>query len=183
MSTNQPGHPFDSTDGPVQDELVGARWWKFDFHVHTPASDDYGKGPDQAVLRERSPQRWLLDFMRAGIDCVAVTDHNTGAWIDVLKRANAELQKERPEDYRPLHLFPGVEINVHGGIHMLAILDPGKGRSDIDQLLGAAGLPEECTVASVTRKSPVEVAQVIVDRGRAGDSRPHRLRAGNPRSA
>ena len=165
MSTNQPGHPFDSTDGPVQDELVGARWWKFDFHVHTPASDDYGKGPDQAVLRERSPQRWLLDFMRAGIDCVAVTDHNTGAWIDVLKRANAELRKERPEDYRPLHLFPGVEINVHGGIHMLAILDPGKGRSDIDQLLGAAGLPEECTVASVTRKSPVEVAQVIVDRG------------------
>ena len=82
-----------------------------------------------------------------------------------MQRANAELQKERPEDYRPLHLFPGVEINVHGGIHMLAVLDPAKGTSDIDQLLGAAGLPEECTVASVTRKSPVEVAQVIDDRG------------------
>ena len=48
---------------------------------------------------------------------------------------------------------------------MLAVLDPAKGTSDIDQLLGAAGLPEECTVASVTRKSPVEVAQVIDDRG------------------
>ena len=23
----------------------GARWWKFDFHTHTPASMDYGKGP------------------------------------------------------------------------------------------------------------------------------------------
>jgi len=22
----------------------GARWWKFDFHTHTPASKDYGKG-------------------------------------------------------------------------------------------------------------------------------------------
>ena len=165
MSSNQPGHPVDSTGGPAQDELAGARWWKFDFHVHTPASDDYGKGPDQAALRERTPRDWLLDFMRAGIDCVAVTDHNTGAWIDILKRANAELRKERPEDYCPLHLFPGVEINVHGGVHMLAVLDPAKGRSDIDQLLGAAGLPEECTVASVTRKSPVEVAQVIHDRG------------------
>lgn len=22
---------------------IGSRWWKFDFHNHTPASDDYGK--------------------------------------------------------------------------------------------------------------------------------------------
>jgi Predicted metal-dependent phosphoesterases (PHP family) len=58
----------------------GARWWKFDFHTHTPASKDYGKGPDQAQLGLRTPREWLLDFMRAGIDCVAVTDHNSGAW-------------------------------------------------------------------------------------------------------
>jgi len=25
---------------------IGSRLWKFDFHNHTPASDDYGKGPD-----------------------------------------------------------------------------------------------------------------------------------------
>lgn len=25
----------------------GSRRWKFDFHAHTPASDDYAKGPDQ----------------------------------------------------------------------------------------------------------------------------------------
>ena len=29
----------------------GSKWWKFDFHTHTPASDDYGKGPEQAHLR------------------------------------------------------------------------------------------------------------------------------------
>jgi hypothetical protein len=22
---------------------IGSRWWKFDFHNHTPASDDLGK--------------------------------------------------------------------------------------------------------------------------------------------
>jgi hypothetical protein len=60
----------------------GARWWKFDFHVHTPASEDYGKGPDQQTLRQRTAREWLLDFMRAGIDCLAVTDHNIRAWID-----------------------------------------------------------------------------------------------------
>ena len=145
--------------------LAGARWWKFDFHTHSPASEDYGKGPSQALLRERSPREWLLDFMRAGIDCVAVTDHNSGAWVDRLKEANAALRHEEPEDFRPLDLFPGVEINIHGGIHMLAILDPAKGKSDIDQLLGAVGLPDNCSAGSVTSRTPVEVAQVIQERG------------------
>jgi hypothetical protein len=28
-----------------------AKWWKFDFHSHTPASDDYGIGKDQEQLK------------------------------------------------------------------------------------------------------------------------------------
>lgn len=66
---------------------IGYRWWKFDFHNHTPASDDYGKGPDQAQHKQISHKNWLLNYMLQGIDCVAVTDHNTGAWIDPLKQA------------------------------------------------------------------------------------------------
>ncbi len=34
----------------------GARWWKFDFHTHTPASMDYGKGPDRTVQQHISPE-------------------------------------------------------------------------------------------------------------------------------
>ena len=63
----------------------GARWWKFDFHTHTPASAEYGKGDNQDTLRQITPEDWLLGFMRAGVDCVAVTDHNSGDWIDKLK--------------------------------------------------------------------------------------------------
>ena len=55
----------------------GARWWKFDFHTHTPASTgDYGTGQDREELMKREPREWLLDHMRAEIDCVAITDHN-----------------------------------------------------------------------------------------------------------
>jgi len=115
----------------------GARWWKFDFHTHTPASEDYGKGPQQAQLKQRTPREWLLDYLRAGIDCVAITDHNSGAWVDKLKAALAELESEKPDGFRPLWLFPGVEISVNGGIHLLAILDPSKTTSDVDTLLGA----------------------------------------------
>ncbi|EHQ8513215.1 ABC transporter, partial [Escherichia coli] len=110
---------------------IGSRWWKFDFHNHTPASDDYGKGPNQAQYMQITHKDWLLNYMRQGIDCVAVTDHNSGAWIDPLKQALKELASESHEDYRPLYLFPGVELTVQGNIHILAIFGEDKTTSDI----------------------------------------------------
>lgn len=116
---------------------ASAKWWKFDFHNHTPASEDYGKGPNQAQHMLISHKDWLLNYMRQGIDCVAVTDHNSAAWIDPLKQALQDLESEGHPDYRPLYLFPGVEITVYGNIHILAIFGTDKTTSDIDSLLGA----------------------------------------------
>ena len=148
----------------------GARWWKFDFHTHTPASKDYGKGENQTTLQARSPKEWLLDYMRAGVDCVAITDHNTGKWVDRVKAAGVELKSENPEGYRPLHIFPGVEISVSGGVHLLAILAGETTTSDIDSLLGAVGFPSENKGSSdaVTTKSFVEVVDAIVKAGGIG---------------
>ncbi len=118
---------------------AGSRWWKFDFHSHTPASIDYGKGEKQTEYQSISPRDWLLNYMRAKIDCVAITDHNSGAWVDPLKDALEELKTDMPDDYRPLYIFPAVEITVQGNIHILAILPQDKTTSDIDSLLGAVG--------------------------------------------
>ena len=112
----------------------GARWWKFDFHTHTPASADYGKGENQDSLRQITPEDWLLGFMRAEVDCVAVTDHNSGEWIDKLKSALRAL--EQHSEFRQLYLFPGVEVTANGSTHVLALFDPTKGSSDVDKLLG-----------------------------------------------
>ncbi len=119
----------------------GARWWKFDFHTHTPASKDTGAW--QAAIgtpNELTPHTWLLKYMAAGIDCVAVTDHNTGEWIDTLKAAYAEMKREAdagapPAGFHELHLFPGVEISVQGGFHLLAIFDPSATSQTISDLL------------------------------------------------
>ena len=144
----------------------GSKWWKFDFHNHTPASDDYGKGSDQAQLKLISHKDWLLNYMRHDIDCVAVTDHNSGAWVDPLKQALLELSSELHPDYRPLYLFPGVEITVQGNIHILAILPSDKTTSDIDSLLGAVkyratkGKSDGCSESSA-----VEVIDEIVKFG------------------
>lgn len=118
---------------------ASAKWWRFDFHNHTPMSDDYGKGPNQEQDKLITPKDWLLNYMRKGIDCVAVTDHNSGKWIDQLKLALCELASEQHPDYHKLYLFPGVEITVQGNIHILAIYDLDKTSSDIDSLLGAVG--------------------------------------------
>lgn len=148
-------------------DFAGARWWRFDIHTHTPASYDYGRNPQQAGPTKRTPREWLLDFMRAEIDCVAVTDHNVGHWIDKLKHEYSELKSEEPEGFRELYIFPGVEITVHPSVHLLAIFDPTKGKADVDALLGSLDLDtnparpsDVCTAYSVT-----QAAQHIADQG------------------
>ena len=144
----------------------GARWWKFDLHTHTPASVDYGKGPDQAALRRITPRDWLLGYMRAGIDCVAVTDHNSGAWIDRLQEALAAFEAEDHQDYRPLTLFPGVEITANGGVHVLAVLEVGCDSGDVRALLAKVGYEGQLGASeSAAKCSPIEVVEAICEAG------------------
>nr|WP_242464590.1 AAA family ATPase [Halorhodospira abdelmalekii] len=111
-----------------------------------------------------TPEEWLLNFMRAGIDCVAVTDHNSGDWVDRLKAALAQLREQQPENYRPLWLFPGVEITANGNIHILAIFDPEKDGADVSALLGAVGNHGNRGESSqAVDASPIEVIQKIVE--------------------
>ncbi|MBC7201407.1 chromosome segregation protein SMC [Stutzerimonas balearica] len=152
----------------------GARWWKFDFHTHTPASKDTGAW--QVAIgtpNELTPQTWLLKYMAAEIDCVAVTDHNTGEWIDRLKAAYAEMKREAdagtpPGGFRELHLFPGVEISVQGGIHLLAIFDLDASSATIASLLGGVGFPahlhgetDTADGAAITRESLLKVIDEV----------------------
>ncbi|MCP9469931.1 MAG: hypothetical protein NNA31_08025 [Nitrospira sp.] len=145
----------------------GARWWKFDFHTHTPSSEDYGKGKDQTALRSMMPEDWLLDFMRAGVECVAITDHNSGAWIDRLKQALERLEKQPHPEYRPLVLFPGVEVAANGGVHILAVFDPSAGANTVSRLLGAIKFPpgKEGASDAVSPCSSIEVIKAIAAEG------------------
>lgn len=113
--------------------FVGARWWKFDFHTHTPASFDYGK-TDSHLKSTKTPKDWLLDYIAKGIECVAVTDHNSGDWIDRLKDAAEALRAEG----RSIYVFPGVEITANSNIHVLGIFDPSVTSADISAVIGAS---------------------------------------------
>ena len=108
----------------------------------------------------------MQKFMEAEIDCVAVTDHNGGGWIDTLKSEYHRLQNEQPDWFRDLHLFPGVEISVSGGVHILAVFGPSATTETVHDLLakcdfnGTKGDPE-----IRTNKSCIEVAKIIREHG------------------
>jgi hypothetical protein len=116
----------------------GSRWWKFDFHTHTPASlCRQTQAWQQAIGTpdEVTPEKWLLRYMEAEIDCVAITDHNSGEWVDKLKAAYEQMKADSPTGFRELHLFPGVELSVQGGIHLLALFTPESSAQVVNDLL------------------------------------------------
>lgn len=111
----------------------GSRWWKFDFHTHTPiGSNDYRGNTNL------SAQDWLHAYRANGLDCVVVTDHNSGSWFDELAKA-LQLLRQQDAQWQSFYVFPGVEISCSGGIHLLAILDTDKTSEDIAGLVGACG--------------------------------------------
>lgn len=138
----------------------GSRWWKFDFHNHTPASLDY-RG-DKTI----TPRQWLQDYLDKGIQCIVVTDHNTGGWIDRLKRELESLKQQDSITWGAMTIFPGVELSCNGGVHLKAILDPAKGAADIEAIRGSAGYTgTQGDSDGVTRESVENVIRVIQQAG------------------
>ncbi|WP_320009021.1 TrlF family AAA-like ATPase [Maridesulfovibrio sp.] len=144
----------------------GSRWLKFDFHAHTPESKCYGRNhKDEKFLKTYPLQNWLLDYMKAEIDCVAVTDHNCGNAIDYLKIEYNKLKDSNHPDFRPLTIFPGVEITAAGNIHILGIFPTETTTAEINSIVdncrynGTKGKSDDCT-----KDTPSEVASQISEK-------------------
>jgi len=121
----------------------GSKWWRFDFHTHTPKSDDYERGDD--TFKSIELEEWIQKTMQSGLDCVVVTDHNSGGWIDLLKAENKELRDRdtKPDWYRELTIFPGVEITVANSsnrVHLLGVFDPSCDSQKVTGVLGSCGI-------------------------------------------
>lgn len=101
-------------------QYKGTRWFKCDLHLHTPASQCF---QDRTVTAEQ----WVQRAIEQGLNCVAVTDHNSGDWIDAIKTAAAETA---------LTVFPGVEITCDTSkVHLLILFDVDKTTTDINDFL------------------------------------------------
>jgi histidinol phosphatase-like PHP family hydrolase/predicted ATPase len=131
--------------------IPGSHYRKIDLHIHTPQSKDY-KTPGVTA-------RDIVDAaISAGLDAIAVTDHNDYRFIDSVKEA---------ANGTGLVVFPGVEISTRDG-HLIAILDPDKVGRDIHTLLIACGLRDESEYGeqnTICMSAIEEVAKIVVECG------------------
>ena len=136
--------------------IVGGKWWKVDFHLHTPASYDYGHGDDRQ--KDTSPVDFLKACRSKGLDCIVVTDHNTFKWIPELRKALDELKASSTDEYMHFTIFPGIEINVQGNVHLLGIFDPN---SDYERLVSILGKIDFNKESQTTEKALPEIMNII----------------------
>lgn len=130
---------------------TGLQFRKVDLHVHTPASKCF---KDKSV----TPQD-IVDYAikKAGLSAIAITDHNTAQWIDDVKAAAKGTS---------LTVFPGVEISMSEGYHILALFDVDKSRADVENFLGAIDITAEDygQQDALCTKSAYDVISKICDR-------------------
>lgn len=140
-------------------EIAGGKWWKVDFHVHTPASMDYGKESREPEKEKQvTPKEFLLKAIEKNIDCLVISDHNSFEWIDKLREAMNELIQDN-SNIAPVIIFPAVEINVMGNIHLLAIFNIDVEVRNLERIFGQIGFDEK--VLSTTKSMP-EVMEIVI---------------------
>nr|WP_318540255.1 PHP domain-containing protein [Terribacillus saccharophilus] len=130
----------------------GNRWYKTDLHLHTPASKCF---KDQNV----TPNQWVARCLEQNLNVVAVTDHNTGAYIDEIKEASKDTD---------LTVFPGVEVTCgESKVHILVIFDKDKGTQFVEDFLLSIGIEREAFAASeaFTPLSSFELLKKVEEKG------------------
>lgn len=132
-------------------EYRGVRWYKSDLHLHTPASRCFR---DRGV----TPEQWVQRCIEQGLDVVAVTDHNTGEYIDRIKEAAANTN---------LTVFPGVEVTcTESKVHMLVIFEKDKDTQFVEDFLVSIGIERDKFAAAdaFTSKTTIEVAKEVKEK-------------------
>lgn len=130
----------------------GSKWFKCDLHLHTPASQCF---TDKKV----TPERWVEAAIESGLQCVAVTDHNSGGFIDEIKAAAIG---------KGLVVFPGVEITCDTSkIHLLVLFDLDKTKQDVEDFLLVCGITREmfATPDAHSQKTIIEIATIAEEKG------------------
>lgn len=105
-------------------DFLGARFYKADLHIHTPASRCWEGEKDEQEMEEI-----FKKLQKEKIEVIAITDHNSAGNVDEAKRLGVQYG---------IHVFPGVELSTKDG-HVLAIFDPRKSKTEIENWLAKMG--------------------------------------------
>ena len=96
---------------------------------------------------------WITAARDAGLDAVAVTDHNTAAGIAALQEAASRVENSPA-------LFPGVEITASDGVHLIVLFDPDCTGPHVEDYLSRVEIPVDHR-GDQTAKSSFSVEQIL----------------------
>ncbi|MFK5976718.1 MAG: PHP domain-containing protein [Sulfurovum sp.] len=125
----------------------GTRWHKCDFHLHTTASDCF---EDKNV----TAKQWVDRAIEQGLNCVAITDHNTGGGIDAIQEVARDTN---------LTIFPAVEITCDTSkVHLLILFDIDKTSTDVEDFLISCDIERDDfgKQDTFTSKSILEISEI-----------------------
>ena len=128
----------------------GSRWWRVDIHTHSPASHDFGSEADRD---HPDWAAWITAARDAGLDAIAITDHNTAGGIEFLQQAALQVRNS------PV-VFPGVEISASDGVHILVLMDPNRTKQHVEEFLSRVEIPVDKR-GDETARSPFSVEQIL----------------------
>ncbi len=127
----------------------GLKFEKFDLHVHTPASNDH---KNKSITAEDI----VAASTNKGLAGIAITDHQTGAWVDSIKKAAEKTD---------LSIFPGVELKVVGGeegVHVVVIFNIDKDTAHVTAFLNTLNVYEHNGKPDlITTKTVMDVANEL----------------------
>ena len=127
----------------------GSRWWRVDLHAHSPESKDFRSESDG----EKDWEGWITAAAEAGLDAIAITDHNTAGAISAIKSAASEVSG------CPV-FFPGAEITASDGVHLIVLVDPSRGEEHVEDLLSRVEIAVDQRGTGLAR-SKLNVEQIL----------------------
>lgn len=133
-------------------DFKGNRWYKCDFHLHTPASLCF---KDKSV----TPAQFIDKVVEQELDCIAITDHNAVTWIDCIREEGNK---------RGIIVFPGVEITCSDSkIHILVIFDRQATVVEIEDFMRDAGIKRDDfgQQTAQSTKSIIDIAKIANEAG------------------
>ena len=149
VTEHQPNRPRVQPTGSEWN-WPGARWWRVDLHAHSPASHDFGSETDRD---DPDWLAWIAAARDAGLDAIAVTDHNTAAGIAPLQDAASRVENS------PV-LFPGAEVTASDGVHLIVLFDPDCAGQHVEDFLSRVEIPVDDR-GDQTARSSFSVEQIL----------------------
>lgn len=130
-----------------------AKWWKIDFHTHTPASNCFRN-------KSITAEKWINSAIDSGLDGVVITDHNSVEWIRELREKSEQITAQ--DRTRKLTIFPGVELCVGTSfVHVVIVFNPNMTNEKIQEFLTRGGITSEYYADTTKQVSEDDLSKLI----------------------